>query len=126
MAGEAETGEEAHDAAEAWEAQDEVKSGSRFLAALALTAVVVVVAMLCVPLKEEGAHDGSPSCGPTIAPEDPYVHSIEFNTRHIRQLGYSGLDLAGGLAVASPVSWSASNDAHRSGPPPVVKGRMCD
>ncbi|MGP3990791.1 hypothetical protein [Streptomyces sp. 3N207] len=95
MAGEAELG--GQDAVEAWEAQDEVKSWSRFLAALALAAVVVVVVMLCVPLKEEGAHDGSPSCGPTIAPEDPYLHSVECNTRHIRQLGYAGLILAGGL-----------------------------
>jgi len=97
VAGEDEAAEEALTEAQVWEAQGEVTSWSRLLAALALAAVVTVAVMLCVPLKEEGAHDRSPSCGPTIAPEDPYLHTVECNTRHIRQIGYAGLFLAGGL-----------------------------
>ncbi|MEU7315766.1 MULTISPECIES: hypothetical protein [Streptomyces] len=88
MSGETETFEEA---------MDEVRLWSRFLAGLALAAVVTVTMMLCVPLKEEGAGAHSPSCGPTIAPEDPRLHTVECNTRHIRQIGYAGLLLAAGL-----------------------------
>ncbi|WP_431984845.1 hypothetical protein [Streptomyces qinglanensis] len=40
------------------EAMDEVRLWSRFLAGLALAAVVTVTMMLCVPLKEEGAGAG--------------------------------------------------------------------
>ncbi|MFI8849409.1 hypothetical protein ACIGW3_04285 [Streptomyces sp. NPDC053499] len=94
MAEEAESGKEALGEAEAWEAPDQVKSWSSFLATLALAAVVTVVLMLCVPLKEGRTQE---SCGPTIAPKDPYLHTVECNTRHIRQLGYAGLLLAGGL-----------------------------
>ncbi|MEU3189092.1 hypothetical protein ABZ686_00270 [Streptomyces sp. NPDC006992] len=84
MSGETETLEEA---------LDEVRLWSRFLAGLALAAVVTVTIMLCVPLKEEG---GS-SCGPTIAPEARRLNTVECNTRHIRQIGYAGLLLAAGL-----------------------------
>ncbi|MBO8189246.1 hypothetical protein [Streptomyces spirodelae] len=98
MAEEAESGTEARGESEAWEAPDQVNSWSRFLAGLALAAVVTVVVMVCVPLKEEGAHA---PCGPTIAPEDPYLHTVECNTRHIRQLGYAGLLLAGALGCGT-------------------------
>ncbi|WP_326693305.1 MULTISPECIES: hypothetical protein [unclassified Streptomyces] len=75
---------------------------SRAATVSALALVAAAVVMLFVPVSSEGVDEQTPSCGSIAAPADElrYGQTADYvacNTRHIRQIGYVGLILAGAI-----------------------------